>query len=214
MAAQALFSTVLLSTFGGAAVAQAVEAGSGAESSFEATPAAGSVQTLANDRMARNTSKARHLGLNIGSSSVLRCGIGLSCQKNGTAVKVYTDASLDSWWDVQFGYTDLGRMERNNALVRARGLSLSLLGQVPLGKNTQAFARVGGLYGKTQAAATVGMGSLDGTTHGFGSTYGVGVGMKLGKSWDVRVERDRYRFELANGELNVATTTLGLRYRY
>lgn len=157
-----------------------------------------------------------YMGLNVGRSDYSPgCGIAsLSCDRKGTAAKLYTGGMFSQHFGAELGYINLGRAERGGGRTSAQGLNVSLLARVPIDR-FNVFAKAGATYGRTRVSAQTGSGIVAGRGSGWGASYGVGAGYDLTDTSGVVLEWERHRMRFAGGSRdNVDALTLGYVHRF
>jgi len=158
-----------------------------------------------------------YLGLNLGRSRYnLPCGSSaFLCDDADRSVRLYAGTMLGSFWGVELGYLNMGRIARAGGETSAKGLNLSLVGKAPLGRSFGVFGKVGTTYGRTETSALAGSGIAAGSDHGFGLSYGAGVSFDFTPRLSATLEWDRDDFRFAGaGRDPVRSTSLGLQFRY
>lgn len=157
-----------------------------------------------------------YIGLNLGRSDYsLGCGVGgFGCDTKDNAVNIYTGGMINRYLGAELGYVNLGRMDRAGGRTEAQGINLSLVGRVPVGM-VQLFAKVGGMYGRTEVTANPLSGIATGKRTGWVPSYGAGVGFELSPRSVILVEWNRYDLRFAGtGKREVDTTSIGYMHRF
>ena len=79
----------------------------------------------------------------------------------------------------------MGKAVRAGGNTWARGLNLSVIGNLPIGDRFSVFGRVGGTYGWTKTESNTS--SLQsGKDRGVGLAYGLGINFNLSTNWGLR----------------------------
>lgn len=155
-----------------------------------------------------------YAGGSVGQSSFdPSCTPGFSCSDNGTGFKLYTGGQLWQMLGLEVGYVNLGKFERAGGSVKAQGLNVSLIGNIPFNEMFSAFGKVGTTYGYTKTTATA-PGVNTGSENGFGASYGAGLAFDVSKMFQIVAEWDKYRFRTVNGREYAQMYSVGLRYKF
>ncbi|SHN14662.1 outer membrane beta-barrel protein [Rhizobacter sp. OV335] len=156
-----------------------------------------------------------YIGLNGGRAEYnTDCGVQASCDNASGAWKVYAGAAVNEWLGIELGYVDMRHADRAGGSAKARGVNLSLIGQVPLGDMFHIYGKLGTTYGRTDVSAAAGQPVATGDDKGFGATGAVGAAVDFGRNWTLALEWERQQFRFVGGRQDVDLTSLGLIYRY
>jgi hypothetical protein len=151
-----------------------------------------------------------YIGLNVGSSDYhAGCAPGLSCDDTETAAKIFVGGMFNDMVGLELGYVHLGEVDRNGGVVRAHGVNISLVGQVPMSSPVLLTGRVGTIYGRTKNKSV--NPAYAGTGNAWKPAWGVGVGYRFNPQWAVMLDWDQYRFDFPTGSDRVDSLTLGVR---
>ena len=85
------------------------------------------------------------------------------CDRKDTGFKVYAGGNMSEIFGLEIGYTDFGRIRTGGGETDAWAVPLTLRAGIPMGERFSAFAKVGGLYGRTDVSAS--LASLTATGH-------------------------------------------------
>jgi OOP family OmpA-OmpF porin len=161
------------------------------------------------------SSQHGYIGLNGGRAEYnTDCGVLASCDNADGAWKVYVGGAVNDWLAVELGFVDMRHADRAGGSSKARGVNLSLVGQVPLGDMFHLYGKLGTTYGRTDVSAGVGQPVATGDDKGFGATGGVGAAIDFARTWTVALEWERQQFRFVGGRQDVDLTSLGVIYRY
>jgi OOP family OmpA-OmpF porin len=147
---------------------------------------------------------------------------------------VRTDLTLDAQsvgnraFAIEAGYFDLGNFgftgatsskSTLNGRVRAKGLSLDLVGTLPLSDNWSALGRIGAAYTRVQdsfgGSATTGLANTEFRKSNTDLKLGVGLQYAFNPSMLARVEAERYRMAgPVSGRTNVDVVSLSLVFPF
>src|SRR5262245_20751628 len=125
--------------------------------------------------------------------------------------KLYTGGQINKRLGLEFGYENMGTLERNGGDVDAQGLNLSLVGTVPLDNSFDIFGKLGATYGWTDTDGTTGR---NGDEDGLGGSYGVGAGLRVSRNTKLLLEWERHDFRFVGGKSDVDMVSLGLKFRF
>ncbi len=155
-----------------------------------------------------------YAGASVGQSTFdSNCAPGFSCDDNAMGFKLYTGGQLWKMLGLEVGYVNLGKFERAGGSVKAQGLNLSLVGNLPVSNVFSLFGKVGTTYGFTKTTASA-PGVNSGSENGFGYSYGAGLSFDVSTMLQVTAEWDKYRFRTVNGRDNAELVSVGLRYKF
>lgn len=150
-----------------------------------------------------------------GAEFDLRCVAGQQCDNPDWAAKIATGGMLNEWLGIELGYLHTGEADHNGGTARARGVSLSLTGFLPLNYGFSLMAKVGGTYGMTKISGNTVAGAPRGSEEGFGVNYGAGVSFDFNRNWSLTLEWERHRMKFAgDDDRDVDLATVGVRYRF
>lgn len=155
-----------------------------------------------------------YVGGNIGRTDFdADCRAGFGCDQRDLGFKLYTGGQLWRFIGLELGYVNVGKGEASGGSIKAQGVNLSVLANLPVSDRFNIFGKVGSTYGwtKTSAAAP---GVATGSDRGFGISYGAGVGFDLARNWQLRGEWDRYRFDFKSGGRDVDMFSIGVAYKF
>ena len=148
----------------------------------------------------------------------LGSGSGLFGSNNGsTAYAVSAGSYFTNNLGVELGYTDFGRISRGGGETRADGVTLKLVGKLPLGSQFNLLGKVGTTYGRTEVTSAAGSGISAGSDNGFGVNLGIGAEFLFTPNWSAVVQYDAHdmRFVSSSSDRDrVGIATVGIRYTY
>lgn len=158
-----------------------------------------------------------YLGLSVGRSRYSApCGLAsFNCDSTDNSVHLSAGSMVGSFWGVELGYIDMGRISRGGGTTKAQGLNLSLVGRAPVWQALGVYGKFGSTYGWTDTSALPGSGVHTGSERGFGLSYGAGVSYDFTPRLSATLGWDSHDFRFAgSGRDPVRSTSLGLRYKY
>ncbi len=161
--------------------------------------------------------RSGYWGINVGRP-VFRSGCGngaYGCDNPNAGVSIYTGGLINEVVGMELGYMYTGKASRAGGDTRAQGVSLSLVGRMPIGA-FNAFVKGGALYSETKVSTGVLSDVPSGKRRGLGGVYGAGVGFDFTPSSGIVAEwsRKELRFPGIGGRENVDTTSLGYVHRF
>jgi OOP family OmpA-OmpF porin len=125
-----------------------------------------------------------------------------------TGGKIYGGYRLNNNFAIEGSYYDFGEMSNGGNSLDIDGLSLGVVGSVPLSDTFSVFAKVGAHFWDADISGPiVGQFSDDSDTDLF---YGVGVDYALNDQWSIRGEIERY--EVDKFDLDVASVGITLNF--
>lgn len=157
-----------------------------------------------------------YIGINLGASrqGPACSGVSLTCDRADRSMKLVAGRQLGSYWGVEMGFVDLGRIARSAGESRAQGLNLSLVGKAPLGQSFGIFGKIGPAWGRTETLAP-GSASAMGSDSGAGFSYSAGVSYAFSPRLSATLEWESNDFRFGGGAREpVRSTSLGLQLRY
>ena len=155
------------------------------------------------------------LGLNGGRSNFhAPCGSVYACDDTGNYWSLYGRRMASDFWGTELAYIDMGRMDRAGGTTRAYGLTVSLVGKMPIAQSLGLFGKVGALYGRTRTSTGAGADIAGGRENGFGLSLGAGLSWDFSPKMSAVLEWDHYHFNFQSGRDPVHATSVGLQYRY
>lgn len=155
-----------------------------------------------------------YVGASLGESKYdIDCASGFSCDRKGTGFKIFTGGRVRDIIGLEVSVLEMGKAVRAGGTTWARGLNLSVIGNLPIGDRFSVFGRLGGTYGWTKTESNTS--SLQsGKDRGVGLAYGVGINFNLSTNWGLRGEWERHRFEFVNAKDDVDLYTIGFNYKF
>lgn len=158
-----------------------------------------------------------YIGLNAGQSNfMLGNGSGIfGFDEHDVAYNIYAGTYFTYNFGIEFGYVDFGSVNRAGGRTKADGISLSLVGKLPVGDSFKLLGKIGTTYGRTDVSSAGGSGITAGTDSGFDWSYGVGAEYAFNPQWSAVLQYDEHYLKFAgSGHDRVSATTLGVRFRF
>ncbi len=145
-------------------------------------------------------------------------GTGLFGNDNrSTAYSISGGAYFTNNLGVELGYTDFGRISRGGGTTRADGLSLRVVGKMPVGQSFNVLGKIGTTYGRTEVSSAPGSGIPAGSDSGFGLSAGLGAELVFTPNWSGLLQYDIHDLRFAGGVNDrdrIGVLSLGIRYSF
>lgn len=158
-----------------------------------------------------------YIGLNAGRSDYsMGNGTGLySADRYDVAYSVYAGSYFNRNFGFEFGYLDLGSVNRAGGRTKADGINLSVVGRLPIGSSFNLLGKLGTTYGRTDVTSGTGSGVTAGTEKEFGWAYGLGAEYMFNPQWSAVLQYEEHDLKFSGGDRDrITSTSLGLRYRF
>ena len=113
--------------------------------------------------------------------------------------------------------TDFGRISRGGGTTRADGLSLRVVGKMPVGQSFNVLGKIGTTYGRTEVSSAPGSGIPAGSDSGFGLSAGLGAELVFTPNWSGLLQYDIHDLRFAGGVNDrdrIGVLSLGIRYSF
>ena len=95
-----------------------------------------------------------YLGMNFGQSSRLNSGTGgFASQQRKNSHNIYGGAYFNENFGAQIGFTDFDPINRAGGTTYANGVTLSLVGRLPVAPSFNLLGRVGTTYSRTKVSS-------------------------------------------------------------
>lgn len=168
--------------------------------------------------MSMYTPGSGYVGLNAGRSHFGDRAFNLTGfvnDRNNNAYSIYGGSYFSPNFGWELGYNDFGRINRAGGSTSANGVSLSLVGKLPLSQSFNLFGRLGGTYARTSVSAAAASGIPSGNDSKFDVSYGIGAEYNFTPAWSAVLQYDEYKLRYTGGSRErLNTTTLGVRYHF
>lgn len=129
-------------------------------------------------------SKGYYVGGAIGQSEASTyCNGESGCEDSDTAWKVFGGYKLMEKVSIEGAYLNLGDIRKNGENSDVSAFGAYGVGTLPVTEKFDAFAKIGGVYWKSE--------NTDGNEKGFGLSYGVGAKMTLNETTKLRAEWEK-----------------------
>ena len=155
------------------------------------------------------TSGFAYLGLNFGQSSFrLNSGTGgFASQQRKNSHNIYGGAYFNENFGAQIGFTDFDRINRAGGTTYANGVTLSLVGRLPVAPSFNLLGRVGTTYSRTHVSPNPASGITPGNESSWGPSYGVSAEYVFSPSWSGVLQFDQYNMKFAGTARDKANAT-------
>ena len=139
-------------------------------------------------------SKGYYVGGAIGQSEASTyCNGETGCEDSDTAWKIFGGYKLLEKLSVEGAYLNLGDIRKDGQNSDVTGFGGYAVGTLPVTEKFDAFAKLGGVYWKSN--------NTDGDEKGFGLSYGLGAKMTLNETTKLRAEWEKVTdVETSNSE--------------
>jgi hypothetical protein len=115
----------------------------------------------------------------------------------------------------EVGYADFGSVTRYGGSTKVDGVSISVLGRIPVSSNFNLLGKVGTTYSRTNVSTDDANSSLAGSERGFDWSYGIGGEIKINPQWGVTLQYAEHFVKYpATGNERISSTALGVRFYY
>lgn len=116
---------------------------------------------------------------------------------------------------LEVGYADFGSVSRYGGSTKVDGITLSLLGRIPLSANFNLMGKVGTTYSRTDVSTDAANSSLAGSERGFDLSYGIGGELMITPKWSATLQYAEHFVKYpTTGNERISSTTLGARFYY
>jgi OOP family OmpA-OmpF porin len=174
--------------------------------------------TRADGSMSMYAPGSAYIGFNAGRSHFGDRAFNLTGfvnDRNNNAYSIYGGSYFNNNFGLELGYNDFGRINRAGGSTKANGVSLSLVGKLPLSQSFNLLGRVGGTYARTDVSAAPASGIPSGRDNRFDVSYGIGAEYNFTPAWSAVVQYDEYNLRYTGGSRErLNTTTIGVRYHF
>jgi len=152
-------------------------------------------------------------GVGMSSMNLPGCSPGASCEDSGTGFRAYTGGQFSRIFGVEVSYVQFLGVDRNGGDVRAKGVNLGLVGNLPISDQLNIFGKVGAIYGWTRTGSSI-PGVPTGDKNDVDWSYGAGAQFDVNREWGLRADWDVYRMGFAAGRSNASLFSLGAVYKF
>jgi hypothetical protein len=160
-----------------------------------------------------------YVALNAGVSDLSRNITGLGVLGSGHEGQAYSIAVGNYFAGQNYGleaaYSDFGSVNRYGGSTKVDGITLSVIGRLPLSTSFNLLGKVGTTYGRTDVSTDGANNNLAGSERGFDWSYGVGAEYVINPQWSATLQyAEHYVKYPVTGSERVSSTTLGARFYY
>lgn len=160
-----------------------------------------------------------YIALNAGTSDLSRpiTAFGVfGGQQQGQAYGVALGSYVAGQnYGFEVGYADFGSVGRYGGNSKVDGVTLSVLGRMPLSASFNLLGKVGTTYSRTDVSTDAANSSLAGSERGFDWSYGIGGELMITPQWGATLQYAEHFVKYpATGTERISSTTLGVRFYY
>jgi hypothetical protein len=118
-------------------------------------------------------------------------------------------------YGVELAYSNFGSVNRYGGSTKVDGITLSLLGRLPVSANFNLLGKVGTTYSRTDVSTNAANSNLAGSERGFDWSYGLGGEFVINPQWSATLQYSEHFVKYpTTGNERISATTLGARYYY
>ena len=118
-------------------------------------------------------------------------------------------------YGVELGSADFGSVNHYGGNTKVDGITLSLLGRLPVSSNFNLLGKVGTTYGRTDVSTNAANSNLAGSERGFDWSYGIGGELVISPQWSATLQYAEHFVKYpVTGNERISSTTLGARFYY
>jgi OOP family OmpA-OmpF porin len=118
-------------------------------------------------------------------------------------------------YGVELGYADFGSVNRYGGSTKIDGITLSVLGRMPVSSNFNLLGKLGTTYGRTDVSTDTANSNMAGTERAFDWSYGIGGELVISPQWGLTLQYAEHFVKYpATGNERISSTTLGARFYY
>lgn len=160
-----------------------------------------------------------YLALNAGTADLSRpiTAFGVfGGQQQGQAYGIaFGNYVMGQNYGYEVGYADFGSVTRYGGRTKVDGVTLSVLGRIPVGSNFNLLGKLGTTYSRTDVSTDLANSSLAGSERGFDWSYGIGGEVKITPQWGATLQYAEHFVKYpSTGSERISSTTLGARFYY
>lgn len=148
----------------------------------------------------------------------------VSTDDTDTAWKAFVGYRFHRNFAAEIGYVDLGKATGSfgggaaTVESKAKGLTLDVLGILPVANNFDLFAKVGTIDAKVETSASNAFGGFAAASDtSWKANYGIGAAYNFNHSWAIRAEYERFNNlgdNATTGESNVDLASVSAVYKF
>lgn len=140
-------------------------------------------------------------------------GYGLTKLKDGdfdedeAAKKVFAVVKFNEFIGVEATYIDFDEAGNGTLNFDPKGKALDIIFELPIAEGFGVYAKGGQMWWDADANISTSDFVLSDDYDGDETFWGVGVKFRLAEHWDLRLEYERFNFEIARDEIDVLQTS-------
>ena len=128
--------------------------------------------------------------------------------EDDTGGKIFGGYNFNDYFAIEGAYFDLGDISDGNNSAEIDGVSLAVVGKVPVSNSFSVFGKVGGHEWDADTTGGIsGQASSSGDSDAF---YGIGAEYRINQSISLRGEIERYEVE----DIDVDVATVGISFHF
>lgn len=136
-------------------------------------------------------------------------GYGATKLKDGdfdedeTAAKVFAVVKFNEYIGLEGSYIDFDNSGNSELNIDPKGAGLALILEAPINQSFSVYAKGGQLWWDADANLNVGVIDTSDSYDGDETFWGIGTKIRLAENVDLRIEYERFNFEISRDEVNV-----------
>ena len=136
-------------------------------------------------------------------------GYGATKLKDGdfdedeTAAKVFAVVKFNEYIGLEGSYIDFDNSGNSELNIDPKGAGLALILEAPINQSFSVYAKGGQLWWDADANLNVGVIDTSDSYDGDETFWGIGTKIRLADNVDLRIEYERFNFEISRDEINV-----------
>jgi len=136
-------------------------------------------------------------------------GYGATKLKDGdfdedeTAAKVFAVVKFNEYIGLEGSYIDFDNSGNSELNIDPKGAGLALILEAPINQSFSVYAKGGQLWWDADANLNVGVIDTSDSYDGDETFWGIGTKIRLAENVDLRIEYERFNFEISRDEINV-----------
>jgi OOP family OmpA-OmpF porin len=136
-------------------------------------------------------------------------GYGATKLKDGdfdedeTAVKAFAVVKFNEYIGLEGSYIDFDNSGSSELNIDPKGAGLALILEAPINQSFSVYAKGGQLWWDADANFNLGAIEASDSYDGDETFWGIGTKIRLAENIDLRIEYERFNFEISRDEINV-----------
>lgn len=139
-------------------------------------------------------------------------GYGLTKAKDGefeedeSAKKAFALVKFNEYIGLEGTYIDFDRAGNDQLQFDPEGVNLAFILEAPIAQSFSIYAKGGHMWWDADASVDLGSFDVDDSFDGKETFWGVGTKIRLAEHLDLRIEYERFNFEISREEIDVMQT--------